>query len=207
MELYLYMKEDYQEIENDKLKEEVFFQVKNFYITNDLNSIDKDIDYFKFKEEDIKSVKNIDLMYDIFEYNYNLSEEICRLIRDTEENKDKLKFFEENLKEKVVFDNSIDDLNDSISVITFKDEIVAYNLDKRCKRDFSDYIYFKDEETFKNLIQNYVDCFNDKLNIDYLDLSNIQYMSTVMFKDVVKIITKEEYLEKKVVKENLDLNF
>ena len=56
-------------------KEEVFFQVKNFYITNDLNSIDKDIDYFKFKEEDIKSVKNIDLMYDIFEYNYNLSEE------------------------------------------------------------------------------------------------------------------------------------
>ena len=44
MELYLYMKEDYQEIENDKFfsqnatsnsllvkKEEVFFQVKNFY--------------------------------------------------------------------------------------------------------------------------------------------------------------------------------
>ena len=90
-----------------------------------MNSIDKDIDYFKFKEEDIKSVKNIDLMYDIFEYNYNLSEEICRLIRDTEENKDKLKFFEENLKEKVLFDNSIDDLNDSISIITFKDEIVA----------------------------------------------------------------------------------
>lgn len=207
MDLYLYMTEDYQEIENDKLKEEVFFQVKNFYVTNDLNSIDKDIDYFKFKEEDIKSVKNIDLMYDIFEYNYNLSEEICRLIRDTKENKDKLKFFEENLKEKVIFDNSIDDLNDSISVITFKDEIVAYNLDKRCKRDFSDYIYFKDEKTFKNLIQNYVDCFNDKLNIDDLDLSNIQYMSTVMFKDIVKIITKEEYLEKKVVKENLDLNF
>ena len=207
MDLYLYMTEDYQEIENDKLKEEVFFQVKNFYVTNDLNSIDKDIDYFKFKEEDIKSVKNIDLMYDIFEYNYNLSEEICRLIRDTEENKDKLKFFEENLKEKVIFDNSIDDLNDSISIITFKDEIVAYNLDKRCKRDFSDYIYFKDEETFKNLIQNYVDCFNDKLNIDDLDLSNIQYMSTVMFKDIIKIITKEEYLEKKVVKENLDLNF
>lgn len=207
MDLYLYMTEDYQEIENDKLKEEVFFQVKNFYVTNDLNSIDKDIDYFKFKEEDIKSVKNIDLMYDIFEYNYNLSEEICRLIRDTEENKDKLKFFEENLKEKVLFDNSIDDLNDSISVITFKDEIVAYNLDKRCKRDFSDYIYFKDEETFKNLIQNYINCFNDKLNIDDLDFSNIQYMSTVMFKDIVKIITKEEYLEKKVVKENLDLNF
>ena len=146
MDLYLYMTEDYQEIENDKLKEEVFFQVKNFYITNDLNSIDKDIDYFKFKEEDIKSVKNIDLMYDIFEYNYNLSEEICRLIRDTKENKDKLKFFEENLKEKVIFDNSIDDLNDFISIITFKDEIVAYNLDKRCKRDFSDYIYFKDED-------------------------------------------------------------
>lgn len=207
MDLYLYMTEDYQEIENDKLKEEVFFQVKNFYVTNDLNSIDKDIDYFKFKEEDIKSVKNIDLMYDIFEYNYNLSEEICRLIRDTEENKDKLKFFEENLKEKVLFDNSIDDLNDSISVITFKDEIVAYNLDKRCKRDFSDYIYFKDEETFKNLIQNYINCFNDKLNIDDLDFSNIQYMSTVMFKDIVKIITKEEYLKKKVVKENLDLNF
>lgn len=207
MDLYLYMTENYQEIENDKLKEEVFFQVKNFYVTNDLNSIDKDIDYFKFKEEDIKSVKNIDLMYDIFEYNYNLSEEICRLIRDIEENKDKLKFFEENLKEKVLFDNSIDDLNDSISIITFKDEIVAYNLDKRCKRDFSDYIYFKDEETFKNLIQNYINCFNDKLNIDDLDFSNIQYMSTVMFKDIVKIITKEEYLEKKVVKENLDLNF
>lgn len=207
MELYLYMKEDYKEIENDKLKEEVFFQVKNFYVTNDLNNIDKDIDYFKFKEEDIKSIKKIDLMNDIFEYNYNLSEEICRLIRDTEENKDKLKFFEENLKEKVVFDNSIDDLNDSISVITFKDEIVAYNLDKRCKRDFSDYIYFKDEKTFKNLIQNYVDCFNDKLNIDNLDLSNIQYMSTVMFKDIVKIITKEEYLDKKEAKENLDLKF
>ena len=32
MDLYLYMTEDYQEIENDKLKEEIFFQVKNFYL-------------------------------------------------------------------------------------------------------------------------------------------------------------------------------
>ncbi len=45
MDLYLYMTEDYQEIENDKFfsqnatsnsllvkKEEVFFQVKNFYL-------------------------------------------------------------------------------------------------------------------------------------------------------------------------------
>ena len=47
MDLYLYMTEDYQEIENDKFfsqnatsnsllvkKEEVFFQVKNFYFKN-----------------------------------------------------------------------------------------------------------------------------------------------------------------------------
>ena len=45
MDLYLYMTEDYQEIENDKFfsqnatsnsllvkKEEIFFQVKNFYL-------------------------------------------------------------------------------------------------------------------------------------------------------------------------------
>ena len=88
---------------------------------------------------------------------------------------------------------------DIIIAKTKSDEAAVEILNKKLEKEV--------EKTFKNLIQNYVDCFNDKLNIDDLDLSNIQYMSTVMFKDIVKIITKEEYLEKKVVKENLDLNF
>lgn len=206
MELYLSMEEKYEQIDNDNLKEEVFFRKCNFYVTNDLEKA-KNIDsqYHQFKE--VIKEKDIDFRYDLLEYNYNIDDQLKTLTKKFSLEEDKLKEFSKNFKEKIVFDNYTHDLNDSISVITYKDKVVAYNLDKRCKRDFNDYIYFKDEDSLKRIIEDYFKLFKtNKLSVDLVDLSNIQTMDCLLFKEQVKIISKEEYLEKnrEIEEENMD---
>lgn len=161
--IYVFKETDYDYIDNDHIPEEHKYIKNEKYILSN-KFVENDF-CEQLDNHNIKDIKQVDFMDDLLEYN-DLQYQLYDLINhyDLTTNEEKNKVFFNNFKEYVLFDNYKGEYNyQKISVITYKDEEVAYNFDSRTKRDNTDYIYFKDLNVFKNLLSDYL---NTKNNID-----------------------------------------
>lgn len=218
--LFLFSDEKFEKIDMYHLYSHTeYFKHNNFYLTNNKDLINNN-DIYQFNKEDVKKINNIDFTNDILEYNdflYELYELLIKFNLKLDDNK--LKEFNNDFKEILLFDNGQEDLNDSISIITYKNEDIAYLFDKRCKRDNHDYVYFKNEEVIKNILKDYLNCLdNDSLKIiniellvEKMNLNSFQILDKIhKFKTNTFIIDKETYdknvIEVDNIEDSLDFN-
>lgn len=174
-----------------------------------------------FSDKDIKVVENTDIE-NLLEYDesyfLNKINQLIKFIFDLSFDIEKLKTFNSNFKEVVIYENNLISIEETeeISVILYKNNVCAYSLENRGKRDYRNNIYWESIEVFKEIIKDYIECCvpNDlllKSNMDITEYINnydfskrdIQIFDLKFFKETSKFLCEKPKKEFVKQKENI----